>query len=71
MTDDLKLFGDWIVQKTTQCLVRFLCALFVVEGVVSTSTPDLGNDIVTDSALNQMAEMMNSSFNSGSPLPLG
>ena len=44
---------------------------FCIEGVASTSNPDLGNDIVSLNVLNQMADLVNKAFSSGHPLPLG
>lgn len=43
----------------------------VVQGIISTTNPDLGRDIVTEGALHQMADSINNSFTSGTPLPLG
>jgi len=44
---------------------------FFVEGVASSSNPDLENDVFSENALNQMAEMINQAFAKGKPLPLG
>jgi len=44
---------------------------FFIEGVVSSTNPDLGNDIVSASCLNQMADIINSSSTSGRPIPIG
>lgn len=44
---------------------------YFVEGVISSTNPDLGNDILTENVLNQMAESINSSVSAGKPIPLG
>lgn len=44
---------------------------FFVEGVISSTAPDLGNDVVSDSALDQMAQIINTASSSGKPLAVG
>lgn len=44
---------------------------FFIEGVISSTSPDLGNDVVTENALNQMAAAINDASEGGRPLPVG
>ncbi len=58
------LFSDFIEVKATD-------TEYIVEGVISSTNPDLVDDIVTENALRQMADMVNVAAAKGQPLPLG
>ena len=44
---------------------------YFVEGVISTTSPDLGNDIVSEKALSQIANTINNASDEGKPLSVG